>query len=61
MIAKKSIRVTDKTAIRLVQEHAPKQRRSLANCAAAAIIEALGDLNSNKNTDAEQEKSEGGE
>jgi hypothetical protein len=38
----KPIRITDPTAIKLVHENAPKQRRSLANCAATAIVSVLG-------------------
>ena len=38
----KPIHITNRTALKLVNEFAPKQNRSLANCAAAAIIEALG-------------------
>ncbi|MGD0077211.1 MAG: hypothetical protein ABSB91_01135 [Sedimentisphaerales bacterium] len=37
----KPIRITDPTAIKLVHESAPKQNRSLANCAATAIVESL--------------------
>ncbi len=54
----KPIRVTDEIAVKLVHENAPKQRRSLANCAAAAIITALGCGNSNKHAGTEQEKNE---
>jgi hypothetical protein len=37
----KPIRVTDPIAIKLVHECAPKQNRSLANCAATAIVASL--------------------
>jgi hypothetical protein len=57
----RAIRLTDRTAIKLVREHAPKQHRSLANCAAAAIVAALGVQNATSEADTKQEKSEGGE
>jgi hypothetical protein len=41
----KPIRITDPVAIKLVHEYAPKQRRSLANCAAAAVVTALNKRN----------------
>jgi hypothetical protein len=54
----KSIKITDAMAVKLVCEHAPRQRRSLANCAAAAIIAALSGGDSNKNSSDKQEESE---
>jgi hypothetical protein len=41
----KPIRITDPIAIKFIHEQAPKQRRSLANCAAIAVISALGKRN----------------
>jgi hypothetical protein len=47
----KPLRITDKKAIALIHKHAPKQHRSLANCAASLIIAALSGAAQNKNTD----------
>jgi hypothetical protein len=44
----KPVHITNQTALKLIHECAPKQNRSLANCASMAIVEALGKKQNNK-------------
>jgi hypothetical protein len=45
----KPVHITNQTALKLIHECAPKQNRSLANCAATAIVESLGQKRNKQN------------
>jgi hypothetical protein len=57
----KSVRITNKKAVALINDRAAREFRSASGTAALVVIEHLGDSDINKNLISEQGQSGGGE
>lgn len=55
----KAVHISNQKALKLLHECAPKQHRSLAGCASAAIISALSGQNTTSEADVKQGENEG--